>query len=92
MNEIETQRIGSPDVSFDTLVSKDIEFGVNNFLEIARKRARAEDEERIFVSMSRGFYRNGDVEQKRFKKSIALPDDPEIICAIADTLKTIASC
>ena len=80
------------DVSYDTLVSKSIDFGTNNFLEIARKRARAEGEERVFVSMTRGFYINGDAEQKRFKKSIALPDDPEIVCAVADTLKTVASC
>lgn len=80
------------DVSFDTLVSKEIDFGTNNFLEVARKRASAEDKENIFVSLSRGFYVNGDAEKKRFKKAISMPDDADVVCAVADALKAVASC
>lgn len=80
------------DSKFDTLVSKCIDFGKNNFVEIARKRVSGEDEERDFISLTRGYYANGDAEKKRYTKCLALPDDADIVCAVADTLKAVASC
>ena len=63
-------------VEFETLKSEEIKFGRNNFLEIARKKAIAESGENEFISISRGFFAPDGT--KRFKKSLAIPDEKEI--------------
>jgi len=76
-------------VEFETLKSKEIKFGNNNFLEVARKKAKTEDGENEFISISRGFFnREG---QKRFKTSIAIPLESavvdDLIAGLKDALK-----
>ena len=63
-------------VEFQTVKSEEIKFGKNNFLEIARKKAITQDGENEFLAISRGFFLPDGT--KRFKKSIALPDDEEV--------------
>ena len=73
------------EVTFETVKEEKIDFGKNNFLEIATKKAVVPDkEDNIFVAISRGFYLPDGT--KRYKKSIALPKDKEIIDKIVEIL------
>ena len=63
-------------VRFETLNSEKIPFGKNNFLEVARKKAITEEGVSEFISVSRGYYLPDGSE--KYKKSITIPDDPEI--------------
>ena len=74
-------------VEFQTLKSEEIKFGKNNFLEIARKKAVAEEGENEFIAISRGFFLPDGT--KRFKKSIAVPDDDSVKAFIADKIKGV---
>jgi hypothetical protein len=66
----------SKEVSFETVKAEIKEFGKNNFIEVARKHAKSEQGENEFISVSRGFFLPDGT--KRFKKSIAIPDEKEI--------------
>lgn len=72
-------------LEFKTLKAEEVKFGKNNFLEIARKKAITEEDENVFIGISRGFYMPDGT--KRFKKNIALPDDKEIVNTVAKDLK-----
>jgi len=64
-------------VKFETLKAKDIKFGRNNFLEVARKKAITPDSDKEFLAITRGFYTPDGM--KKFKKSIAVPLDKEVV-------------
>lgn len=63
-------------VQFETIKAEEVKFGKNNFLEIARKKATSEQGENEFIAISRGFFLPDGT--KRFKRSIAIPDDKDI--------------
>ncbi len=63
-------------VTFETIKAEEIKFGRNNFLEVARKKATSEQGENEFIAISRGFFLPDGT--KKFKRSIAIPDEPEI--------------
>ncbi|MBN2042874.1 MAG: hypothetical protein JW754_03645 [Candidatus Aenigmarchaeota archaeon] len=63
-------------VEFETVKAEEIKFGKNNFLEIARKKATSDQGENEFIAISRGFFLPDGT--KRFKRSIAIPDDKDI--------------
>ena len=67
---------GGGSVEFQTVKSEEVKFGKNNFLEIARKKAITQDGENEFLAISRGFFLPDGT--KRFKKSIAIPDEEEV--------------
>jgi hypothetical protein len=74
-------------VEFETLKAEEIPFGNNNFIEVARKRARDGERVNEFISLSRGFYtRTGE---KRFRKSIPIPLEPNVIDFVAKKLREI---
>ncbi|MBI2578235.1 MAG: hypothetical protein HYW26_00840 [Candidatus Aenigmarchaeota archaeon] len=74
-------------VTFETIKSEEIKFGSSNFLEIARKKAVTEEGENEFISISRGFMtRTGE---RRYKKSIAVPVEKEIIDFLSDAIKKV---
>ncbi len=77
-------RKGEKMVNFETLKSKKKEFGRNNFLEVARKKAITEDGENEFISVSRGYFLPDGSE--RFKKSLTIPDDEEIKKFVAESI------
>ena len=62
-------------VEFETVKAEEVKFGKNNFIEVARKKAVSDNEEREFVSISRGYYLPDG--SKRWKASITLPDEKE---------------
>ena len=74
-------------VEFQTVKSEEVKFGKNNFLEIARKKAITQDGENEFLAISRGFFLPDGT--KRFKKSIALPDDPEVKKFVVEKINTV---
>ncbi|MBI4173677.1 MAG: hypothetical protein HY519_03065 [Candidatus Aenigmarchaeota archaeon] len=74
-------------VEFQVLKAEEIKFGKNNFLEIALKKAITPEGENEFVSVSRGFYLPDGT--KRFKRSIAIPNDKEIKSAVAKKISEI---
>ena len=75
-------------VSFETVKAEIKDFGRNNFIEVARKRAAGEDgTTNEFISVSRGYYLPDGT--KRFKKSIAIPDDEEMKNFVADLIKEL---
>lgn len=74
-------------VEFETMKAEEVKFGKNNFIEVARKKAKAETGENEFIAISRGFFLPDGT--KRFKRSIAVPDDKEIKGFIAKTLQEV---
>ena len=76
-----------PDVEFETLKAEKKEFGRNNFIEVARKKAKTTDGENEFISISRGYYLPDGSE--RFKKSLTVPDIAEIKEFVADKVKNL---
>ena len=74
-------------VEFETVKAEYVEFGRNNFIEIARKKAIGENGDREFVSIARGYYLPD--ETKRWKASITLPDEKDKIELIVKLLKGI---
>jgi hypothetical protein len=77
----------SSDVQFETIKAEKVNFGRNNFLEVARKRAKTTDGTNEFISVSRGYYLPDRSE--RFKRSLTIPDDPEIRAFVAEKIKTL---
>ncbi len=71
-------------VSFETLKAEKKEFGRNNYLEVARKKAITDDGEKEYISLSRGYFLPDGSE--RFKKSLTIPDDPEIKKFVAESI------
>ncbi|HDD45982.1 MAG TPA: hypothetical protein ENG42_00760 [Candidatus Aenigmarchaeota archaeon] len=75
-------------VEFKTLKTKEVKFGRNNFIEVARKKALTETgEENEFISVSRGFFLPDGT--KKFKRSIAIPNQKEIRDFIAEQIKEL---
>ena len=74
-------------VEFETIKAEEVEFGRNNFIEVARKKAVGEEVEREFISISRGFYLPDG--SKRWKSSITLPDEKEKRDKIASLVKSL---
>ena len=75
------------DVQFETIRAEKVNFGRNNFLEVARKRATTSDGAKEFISVSRGYYLPDKTE--RFKRSLTIPDDPEIRAFVAEKIRSM---
>lgn len=74
-------------VDFETLESEELEFGNNNFIEVARKKAISDSGENIFISVARGFITSdGD---KRYKKNFTVPTDKEAVDFIVENLPKV---
>lgn len=72
-------------VTFETVKAEEVKFGKNNFLEVARKKATSEQGENEFIAISRGFFLPDGT--KKFKRSIAIPDEDEIKNFISEKIK-----
>lgn len=62
-------------VEFETVTAKEVKFGKNNFIEVAEKKLVSDNEQKTFVSISRGYYLPDG--SKRWKSSITLPEEKE---------------
>ena len=76
-------------VEFETIKAEEVPFGNNNFLEVARKRAIAEEGTNEFIAISRGFFAPDG--SKRFKKSFTIPDAPEVVDFVCAKIKEMAA-
>ncbi len=74
-------------VEFETITAEEVEFGKNNFIEVARKKAIGDDGEREFISLSRGYHLPDGT--KKWKASITLPDEEEKREKIAELIKKL---
>ena len=75
-------------VDFETMDFKNIPFGKNNFIEVARKRAvLGNGGQTEFISISRGYFTNND--EKRYKNSVTIPLDEEVRKQIAQNILEI---
>lgn len=75
-------------VDFETIEFKNIPFGKNNFIEIARKRAvLGNGGQTEFISISRGYFTTDD--DKRYKNSVTIPLDEKVREEIAKNLLEI---
>lgn len=72
-------------VEFQTIKAEEIKFGNNNFIEVARKKAVAEDGENEFVSISRGFFTPEG--EKRYRKSFTVPLDANVVDFVGAKVK-----
>jgi len=75
------------DVQFETIHAEKVNFGRNNFLEVARKRATTSEGTSEFISVSRGYYLPDRSE--RFKRSLTIPEDPDVRAFIADKVRSM---
>ena len=74
-------------VSFETVKAKEMKFGDNKFIEVARKKAITDEGETVFISVSRGFItQNGE---KRYRKSFTLPTESEVLEFVAQSIKEV---
>lgn len=78
---------GKNKVNFDTVSAEKVNFGRNNFIEIARRKAVTEDGENEFISISRGYYL-GD-EREVFKKSLTIPDNDEVKKFVSEKIMSL---
>ncbi len=85
--EYEDKSRRNVDVEFETIRAEKVNFGRNNFLEIARKRAKTSEGTNEFISVSRGYYLPDKTE--RFKRSLTIPDDPEVRAFVADKIRSL---
>ncbi len=74
-------------VKFETMETKEIKFGKNNFIEVARKKAITQEGENEFLSISRGYYNQEN--EKRYKANIAMPYEKDFINNLVEALKSI---
>ena len=73
-------------VEFETLKSKEVKFGRNSFIEISKRRVITPVGENEFVAISRGYYLPD--ETKRWRASIALPNEKDKREKIAELIKS----
>ncbi len=74
-------------VEFETKNSKEVKFGNNKFLEVARKVAKTPEGENEFISISKGFI--VPTGQKRFKNALGFPAEKEILDGLVEALQAI---
>jgi hypothetical protein len=74
-------------VEFETVDTKEIKFGNNKFLEVARKKAKTPEGENEFISISKGFIT--PTGQKRFKNALGFPADEQIKTSLIEALQAL---
>lgn len=75
-------------VEFEVIEERLIPFGKNNFIEVSRKRALFSRGEAEFISIARGFFTQDD--QKRYRNSVTLPLDSEVLMDLVEAVKGVA--
>jgi hypothetical protein len=73
-------------VEFKTLKSKEVKFGKNSFIEISKRKVITPVGENEFIALSRGYYLPNEI--KRWRASIALPNEKDKREKIAEIIKT----
>lgn len=76
-------------VEFETKKTEEIKFGRNSFIEIARKIAKTDEGENEFISISKGFFLPDGTKRYSRGKNVSVPNDSEVIVALAKALKNV---
>jgi hypothetical protein len=76
-------------VEFETVNAEEIKFGRNSFVEIARKKAKTDEGENEFISISKGFFLPDGTKRFSRGKNVSIPNEEEVIVALAKALKSI---
>jgi hypothetical protein len=74
-------------VEFETLKSKEVKFGKNSFIEVSKRKVATPVGENEFIAISRGYYMPDGT--KRWRASIALPNEKDKREKIAELLKSL---
>ncbi len=74
-------------VEFQTINAKEVKFGRNSFIEVSKRKVITPVGENEFIAISRGYYLPN--ETKRWRASIALPNEKDKRKKIADLIKTL---
>ena len=74
-------------VDFETKETREVKFGNNKFLEVARKVAKTPEGENEFISISKGFVT--PTGQKRFKNALGFPAEEDIKTQLVEALQAI---
>jgi len=74
-------------VQFETIKSKEMNIGKNNFLEVARRKAISDKGENEFLALSRGFLT--DNGEKRYLKSFTIPLKEGVLDFVVKSLKEV---
>lgn len=74
--------------TFETIEKHETEFGNNNFVQVARKIAKGDDDSSTeFISLTRGYL---DAQgSRRYKTNLSLPPEPELVSFVQDALEDI---
>jgi hypothetical protein len=73
-------------VEFKTLKAKEVKFGRNSFIEVSKRKVKTPIDENEFFAISRGYYLPD--KTKRWRASIALPNEKDKREKIADLIKS----
>ena len=73
-------------IEFKTLKSKEVKFGRNSFIEISKRMVITPIGKNEFFAISRGYYLPDEI--KRWRASIALPNEKDKREKIADLIKS----
>ena len=76
-------------VEFETVKSEEIKFGRNSFVEIARKKAKTDEGENEFISISKGFFLPDGTKRFSRGKNVSIPNEEEVVVELAKKLKSI---
>lgn len=72
-------------VEFETIAEEEIEFGRNNFIQVTRKRAIADDgETNQFVGLTRGYFTEDG--ERRFRRNFAIPLEEDVVSFVAENI------
>ena len=74
-------------VDFQTIKAKEVKFGKNSFIEISKRKVNTPVGENVFIAISRGYYMPD--KSKRWRASIALPNEKAKREKIADLIKNL---
>lgn len=74
-------------VEFETLNTREINYGTNKFIEVSKKKAITEDGEDVFfMSLAKGYYAG---EGKKYKQTLTLPYNPEVVKDVINGLESL---
>jgi hypothetical protein len=76
-------------VEFETIKAEEIKFGRNSFVEIARKKAKTDEGENEFISISKGFFLPDGTKRFSRGKNVSLPVEDDVALELAKILKSI---
>ncbi len=74
-------------VEFQTIKAIEVKFGKNSFIEISKRKVVTPIGENEFIAISRGYYLPDGT--KRWRASIALPNEKEKREKISDLIKSL---